>query len=348
MASAIYKKSWHLLTCIPQDISTLLSISLSSGKEWERVQARSERNVKEEALGWIPKSYPPHFSVDGGKILEKTISTEQMHLSWRAKGHVTLLHWTTWEYFGGQGNGEGWRRCWDGGGYWDARPQHQQSLSVVLLGILELWMCKGLQYCRGQWNMLKRTLSFRVAGVWPWGPMATPRLRTDTWPQSCLKKNINKQTNQQTNKQTNKQKNQKEWLHSERATLVTISAKMSYSNLVHTLHLFQEAIHLINKLKKTIIKEIHFITRFTEVVVCSRVEQEGRDKLYQRRRSHLPMVCVYIAGALPAGTPEQQVQLSYGKPACSAEGIFFWVIKLSNSINTLTGTYLVMSIALVF
>lgn len=41
-----------------------------------------------------------------------------------------------------------------------------QSLSVVLLGVLELWMCKGLQYCCGQWNMLKRTFSFSVAGVW--------------------------------------------------------------------------------------------------------------------------------------------------------------------------------------
>lgn len=41
-----------------------------------------------------------------------------------------------------------------------------QSPSVVLYGILELWICKGLQYCTGQWNMLKRTLSFTVAGVW--------------------------------------------------------------------------------------------------------------------------------------------------------------------------------------
>lgn len=51
-------------------------------------------------------------------------------------------------------------------GYEAAAPQ---SLSVVLLGILELWMCRGLQYCCGQWNMLKRTLSFSVAGVWSWG-----------------------------------------------------------------------------------------------------------------------------------------------------------------------------------
>lgn len=41
-----------------------------------------------------------------------------------------------------------------------------QSLSVVLLGVLELWMCKGLQYCCGQWNMLKCTFSFSVAWVW--------------------------------------------------------------------------------------------------------------------------------------------------------------------------------------
>ena len=58
----------------------------------------------------------------------------------------------------------------DGGvgnlGYEAAAPQ---SSSVVLPGILELWMCKGLQYCGGQWNMLKCTLSFSVAGVWLWG-----------------------------------------------------------------------------------------------------------------------------------------------------------------------------------
>ena len=34
---------------------------------------------------------------------------------------------------------------------------------VVLSGVLELWMCKGMQYCCGQWNMLKCTLSFRVS-----------------------------------------------------------------------------------------------------------------------------------------------------------------------------------------
>lgn len=54
----------------------------------------------------------------------------------------------------------------EGLGYEAAAPQ---SLSVVLIGILELWMCKGLQYCSGQWNMLKRTFSFSVAGVWSWG-----------------------------------------------------------------------------------------------------------------------------------------------------------------------------------
>lgn len=69
MASAINTRPNIILPEIPQDKSTLLSISLSSGKEWERVQARSVRNVKEEALGWIPKSYPLQFSVDGGKIL---------------------------------------------------------------------------------------------------------------------------------------------------------------------------------------------------------------------------------------------------------------------------------------
>lgn len=49
-------------------------------------------------------------------------------------------------------------------GYNVAGPQ---SLSVFLLGVLELWMCRGLHYCFGQWNMLKCTLSFTAVGVWP-------------------------------------------------------------------------------------------------------------------------------------------------------------------------------------
>lgn len=51
-------------------------------------------------------------------------------------------------------------------GYDAAAPQ---SLSVFLLGVLELWMCRGLQYCCGQWNMLKCTLSFTVVWAWPQG-----------------------------------------------------------------------------------------------------------------------------------------------------------------------------------
>lgn len=61
----------------------------------------------------------------------------------------------------GRGGGVG---AWGEGLGYEAAAS--QSLSVVLLGVLELWMCKGLQYCCGQWNMLKCTLSFSVAGVW--------------------------------------------------------------------------------------------------------------------------------------------------------------------------------------
>lgn len=118
--SAIVKRKTtpHQPTWIPQDIRTLLRISPSSGREWERVQTRSEQIVKEEAVGWIPKGYHPNFLLMEAKSF-KTISTEQMHLSWWATSHVTYLHWTTWESFGERGEGmmggEGWW-CGHGGG----------------------------------------------------------------------------------------------------------------------------------------------------------------------------------------------------------------------------------------
>lgn len=49
----------------------------------------------------------------------------------------------SWERGGGDGAGA----RGEGVGYEAVAPQ---SLSVVLLGILELWMCRGLQYCSGQ------------------------------------------------------------------------------------------------------------------------------------------------------------------------------------------------------
>lgn len=90
------------LTWIPQVKSTLLSIGLSSGKERERVRARSVQNVKEGALGWIPKSYPLCFSVDGGKKSRTTINAEQTHRS----------RWAQRPRDGRQGSasrGQGWR-----------------------------------------------------------------------------------------------------------------------------------------------------------------------------------------------------------------------------------------------
>lgn len=140
------------LTWIPQVKSTLLSIGLSSGKVRERVRARSVRNVKEGALGWIPKSYPLCFSVDGGKKSRTTIGTEQTHRSW----------WAQWPRDGRQGSvsrGQGWRLLGGdrGGGVAGHGSAAAPSMSVVLAAILELWMCRGLQYCYGQWNMLKCT-----------------------------------------------------------------------------------------------------------------------------------------------------------------------------------------------
>lgn len=88
-----------------------------------------------------------------------------MHFSCRDKIHVTLLHWAYVGEKGGRG-GEGVMALdGDGGGSW----MGGRSMSVVLLGVLEPWMCRGWQYCRGQWNMLKRTLPFRVAGVFVMG-----------------------------------------------------------------------------------------------------------------------------------------------------------------------------------
>lgn len=103
------------LTWIPQVKSTLLSIGLSSGKERERVRARSVQNVKEGALGWIPKSYPLCFSVDGGKKSRTTISAEQTHRSWWAQRprdgrQESVSRGQGWRVLGGdRGQGRGMR-----------------------------------------------------------------------------------------------------------------------------------------------------------------------------------------------------------------------------------------------
>lgn len=158
----------------------LVSFSLSSGKVWESARAWSERNVKKKALGWIPKGYPLHVSVDGGKILQ-TITTKQMHLSWRAEGHVIYLT----IYFGGvreeerRGLVEWGRRR---GRLWGCEAAAPQPLPVVLRGVLELWMCRGLQSCSGQWNMLKLTVPFRAAGVRSWSrTQQSPKWSCGKW-----------------------------------------------------------------------------------------------------------------------------------------------------------------------
>lgn len=102
----------------------------------------------------------------------KTISSEQMH--WSCQGKATWGFYFIWCMFwgvGGAGGPGGPRGEWGGGHgdrigawLWWVWPQ---SLSVFLLGVLELWMCRGLHYCCGQWNMLKCTHSFTALGVWP-------------------------------------------------------------------------------------------------------------------------------------------------------------------------------------
>lgn len=120
------------------------------------MRARSVRNVKEGALGRIPKSYPLCFSVDGGKKSRTTIGAEQTHRS----------RWAQGPRDGRQGSiarGQGWRALGGEGGGVVAGHESAAapSMSVVLAAILELWMCRGLQYCYGQWNMLKCTFFHR-------------------------------------------------------------------------------------------------------------------------------------------------------------------------------------------
>lgn len=130
------------LTWIPQVKSTLLSIGLSSGKERERVRARSVRNVKEGALGWIPKSYPLCFSVDGGKKSRTTIGAEQTHRSrwaqWprdRRQGSVSRG-----QGLGGAGRGQ----RWGVGGSWD---MSLLQLRPCLLFWLLFWNCGCAEAC---------------------------------------------------------------------------------------------------------------------------------------------------------------------------------------------------------
>lgn len=124
--------------------------------------------MKEEALGQIPKGYPLKIFVDGGKILQNNqLRTNALELpGQKPREAFTSFGVMLW---GGQGRGgkgeEGVVIVYGAGcdGYDFAAPQ---SLSVFLLGVLELWMCRGLHYCCGQWNMLKCTLSFTTVGAW--------------------------------------------------------------------------------------------------------------------------------------------------------------------------------------
>lgn len=80
------------------------------------MRARSVRNVKEGALGRIPKSYPLCFSVDGGKKSRTTIGAEQTHRSRWAQGprdgrQGSIARGQGWRALGGEGGGGG-RRTW--------------------------------------------------------------------------------------------------------------------------------------------------------------------------------------------------------------------------------------------
>lgn len=109
--------------------------------------------MKEEAQ--IPKGYL-NFFVDDGKILQNNqLQTNALELPGQQPREDFTLFGVC---FGGQRRGEaGVVIVLEAGcdGYDVAAAQ---SLSVFLLRVLELRMCRGLHYCCGQWNMLKCTL----------------------------------------------------------------------------------------------------------------------------------------------------------------------------------------------
>lgn len=131
--------------------------------------------MKEGALGQIPKGYPLKIFVDGGKILQNNqLRTNAPELP----GQKSREGFHSGPPFGVSFGGQ-WRVIVLGAGGDGYEVVAPQSLSVFLLGVLELWMCRGLQYYCGQRNMLKCTLSFTTMWVWPRGHIHATKKRHD-------------------------------------------------------------------------------------------------------------------------------------------------------------------------
>lgn len=179
MTSAIHKRPFLILPEILGDKSTLQCQPLLS--ERMRESARQKCAKRERGSPRLnSKRLPPKNFCWWWQNPSK--QSAQNKRTGAAGAKATWGFHFIWYMFWGSGEGGRWVVIVlrDGRDGYDVAAT--LFLSVFLLGVLELWMCRGLHYCCGQWNMLKWTLSFIAVGrgqehtCWPkW-----------TWPEKIV------------------------------------------------------------------------------------------------------------------------------------------------------------------